>query len=156
MRWVCFAEDPLPMEELRHAMMFDEETTLHILEDYRNLEAYTETDEQMKRVINLSEGLLEVADISSQRQSNNEKCQMAQFIHQWVKDCFVTKGLTSLSGSSPAHVFGQAHSYLLRACSRFMTLQDISRFYLPADFRENTTRVDSDNETHFLLYILWF
>ena len=155
MRWVCFAERPLSMQELRYAMMFDEETTYDTLEDYQDSEAYIETDEQMmKRVVNLSGGLRETTQISSRRQRHTPYRHMAQFIHQSVKDYFMAKGLASLGDSPAANVLGQAHFQLSRACIRFMILQDVCRFCLPAGSRGLALRVDMTSEPSFLQYAL--
>src|SRR5436305_8743143 len=68
MQWICFAQRPLSLEELRFAMAVDADTPYNSIVDCQESETYIETSEDMeKRVKSLSGGLAEVKENQSQR-----------------------------------------------------------------------------------------
>ena len=120
MQWVCFAQRPLSLKELRFAMVIDATTSFTSLEQCQNSADFSETDEQMKRTVtSLSGGLAEIRDY--------QDSQTVQFIHQSVKDYLVRSGLPNLDSSLSDNVIGRSHFRLSRSCVKFFTLEEVLR-----------------------------
>jgi ankyrin repeat protein len=118
MQWICFAQRPLSLEELRFAMAVDADTPYSSLRECQESEAYVETNNKMeKRVKSLSGGLAEVREQNSQR--------VAQFIHQSVNDYLIQSGLRKLDSSSENSVIGRAHFRLSRSCIKYLTMGEV-------------------------------
>ncbi|KAG4276859.1 hypothetical protein FPRO04_14258 [Fusarium proliferatum] len=80
---IC-TERPLHLHELRWAMVIDADLPHESLENFKKSSEYTEDDNLMeRRVKTLSNGLVEVISSSAAR--------TVQFIHQSVKDFFITQ-----------------------------------------------------------------
>ena len=120
MQWVCFAQRPLSLEELRFAMVIDATTSYTSLKQCQSSADFSETDEQMKRTVtSLSGGLAETRDYKDS--------QTVQFIHQSVKDYLVQSGLPNLDSSLSDNLIGRSHFRLSRSCVRFLTLEEVLR-----------------------------
>ncbi len=118
MQWICFTNRPLLLEELRFAMVVDDNTPHKSLTECQKSEAYAETTKDMeKRVKSLSGGLAEVKEHQSQR--------VAQSIHQSVNDYLVQSGLQRLDSPSTNSVIGRAHFRLSRSCIRYLTMEEV-------------------------------
>ena len=120
MQWVCFAQRPLSLKELRFAMVIDATTSFTSLKQCQSSAEFSETDEQMKRTVtSLSGGLAETRDY--------QYSQTVQFIHQSVKDYLVRSGLPNLDSSLSDDVIGRSHFRLSRSCVKFFTLEEVLR-----------------------------
>ncbi|KAH0538139.1 hypothetical protein FGG08_005247 [Glutinoglossum americanum] len=118
MQWICFAQRPLSLEELRFAMVVDADTPYSSLGECRDSADYTETDEAMeKRMGSLSGGLVEVKEHQNRR--------VAQFIHQSVNDYLIRDGLQQLEGCLTSSGIGRARFRLSRSCIRYLTMEEV-------------------------------
>ena len=97
MEWVCFATRPLPLEELRIAMVVDVDTSYTSIQQCKNTPEYAETNEDMeKRICDLSRGLAEVGNHGGER--------AVQLIHQSIKDSLLDRGFQLLGNLTAAEV----------------------------------------------------
>jgi ankyrin repeat protein len=118
MQWICFAERPLSLQELRFAMAFDADSPYRTLCQCQNSTAYIESDEQMKKLVKfLSGGLAEVKELGNRL--------AAQFIHQSVNDYLIQDGLQSLDNVSGSSVVGRGHHRLARSCIKYFATKEI-------------------------------
>ncbi|KAI9768635.1 MAG: hypothetical protein M1840_004832 [Geoglossum simile] len=93
MQWICLAERPFSMDELRFAILFDTDTSYKSLQEYRDSATYIANNGDMERLVKrLSGGLAEVKEQGDRR--------VARFIHQSVKDYLAQGGLQSLESIS--------------------------------------------------------
>ncbi|MDF2434484.1 MAG: hypothetical protein JWP44_4115 [Mucilaginibacter sp.] len=116
-QWICFATRPLSIEELRWAMVIEVDCSHRSLQACQSAEAIPNSDRMKRQIQTLSRGLAEVTGT-----------QDVQFIHQSVKDFFVEKGLSALSGgmtSTKAKI--EAHLRLSGICLRYLSMQEIGR-----------------------------
>ncbi|KAI8630554.1 ankyrin repeat-containing domain protein [Xylariaceae sp. FL1651] len=128
-QWICFAEQPLSLDELRWAMVVDAKCPHRSLEQCQGAEDYANDCNRMKsRLRTLSRGLAETVPLSN--------IEFVQFIHQSVKDFLIEKGLLALDSSLKAAatdtatadlVVGIAHYQLSRTCIRYMAMEEIGR-----------------------------
>ncbi|KAL6826497.1 hypothetical protein V8C40DRAFT_244386 [Trichoderma camerunense] len=101
-QWICFAMRPLSTEELRWALVID--VRFSSLQECQESENYIPHRKRMEQqVIKLSRGLAEVIPGSD--------TDVIQFIHQSVKDFFMTEGLATLNNVSASanSQIGMAH-----------------------------------------------
>ena len=153
-QWICFALRPLSLVELRFAMVADEDSPGISVRQCQDTKEYAETDEEMeRRVHSLSRGLAEIVV--------HDKHRVAQFIHQFVNDFLLRKGLELLGRPSPGSVIGRGHFWLLRSCIKYLAMEEIqcgddletevSKVWGDKDARDNlVTRFQQDNP--FLKY----
>ncbi|KAB5583091.1 Het-eN [Coniochaeta sp. 2T2.1] len=114
-QWICFATRPLSIEELGWAMVLEVHCSHRSLEAFQSAEDIPNNDRMKRQVQTLSRGLAEVTGT-----------QDVQFIHLSVKDFFVEKGLSALSGgmtSTKATI--EAHLRLSGICLRYLSMQEI-------------------------------
>ncbi|RDW88650.1 hypothetical protein BP6252_00682 [Coleophoma cylindrospora] len=117
-QWVCLANRPLSVVELRYALALDD-SAIH---DYQNSvsesRGFVEDDLRMKQLItSLSGGLIEVRDHHSQN--------VVQFIHQSVNDSLLKGGFGWLGLNSEVDVVGQGHHRLTRSCINYLRLEEV-------------------------------
>ena len=125
-QWVCFALRPLSLQELRWAMLVGPDCPYHSLRGCEDAKNYPSNEERIKRRVHaLSRGLVEVIPDTN----------VVQFMHQSVKDFFISKGLSYLANisvraepktCSEADLQGKAHYQLSRSCIRYMAMDEIS------------------------------
>ena len=121
MQWVCFAQRPLSLKELRFAMVIDATTSYTSLKQCKSSADFSDTDEQMKRTVtSLSGGLAETRGYWA--------TQTVQFIHQSVKDYLVQSGLPNLDSSLSDSVIGRSHFRLSRSCVKYLTVEEVLRY----------------------------
>jgi ankyrin repeat protein len=117
--WICFAERPLLIDQLRWAMVIEADHPYkhQSLHGYRSSEEYVPDDDMMKRrVQTLSRGLAEVTPSTL----------AVQFIHQSVEDFFKDKGLLALGGcGTPTGAAIDAHFRLSKICTRYLSMDEI-------------------------------
>ena len=152
MQWVCFALWSLSLEELRYAMVVDLTNDFTSLEECHGSLDFTETDEQMKRMVHsLSGGLAETVDY--------EDRQTVRFIHQSVNDYLIERGLQKLdplffedvnhylskSGlpNLPSdNVVSLAHFRISRSCGKYMALKEILEEAKGIDLRKHVDTIE--------------
>lgn len=121
MQWICFAQRPLSLKELRIATVIDMDTPYRSVRECQEDEQYADTDEEMaRRVVDLSKGLAEV------RERNGK--QVAQFNHQSVNDYVLDGGLQVLNKLSSESGAGLAHFQLSRSCIRYIAMEEIMNY----------------------------
>jgi ankyrin repeat protein len=124
-RWICFATQPLSLDELRWALIVDSDCAYTSLQRCESAEDYIcDVDMMERRLKTLSHGLAEVVPSSNKR--------VVQFIHQSVRDFFFKTGISVLlDGLMPASeidmVVGTAHYQLSRTCIRYLAMEEIAR-----------------------------
>ncbi len=125
MQWVCFAFRPLTLQELREATALDIHTSHASLKKSRTFGQYAETDEEMaRRVLSLSQGLLEVEKHGSKR--------IVQFVHQSVMDFLLQDGFRIFYEQLPGdhlkgNVIARGHFLISRACIKYITMEDLEK-----------------------------
>ena len=138
MQWICFATEPLLLEELRYAIVVDITKDIKSLKECQSSVDFAETDEQMRRTVNsLSGGLAETVKYKNR--------ETVRFIHQSVKDYLIESGLRSLDrfffydvndylsrSKLPAlerslsdDVVGLAHFRISRSCVKYINLKEV-------------------------------
>ena len=118
MQWVCFAERPLKMAELRFAMVVHPESPCTSIRQCQATPEYVETDMQMARnVCDLSKGLIEVRSQYGKR--------IAQFIHQSVNDYLLETWFRLMDSTSTKSVMGRGHYWLSRSCIKYLSMEEI-------------------------------
>ncbi|KAK8905612.1 hypothetical protein QC760_005536 [Botrytis cinerea] len=109
MRWVCLAERPLTMVEIRFAMNLPDTDTFDA--EFKELEFPTH-DTMKKRVVSLSGGLVEF--------KQHEEQEIVQFIHQSVNDFLFRGGLDFLDAMICGNPIGQGHNHLSVICANYI------------------------------------
>lgn len=126
-RWICFAIEPLTLDELRWAMIVDPDYSDEpaSLRHYENLEDFaTDCDMMEKKLKALSCGLAEAVPSS----------RVVQFIHQSVKDFFITEGLwvlqkyqdPAMKKTNEVDLKTTAHSQLSKTCIRYFSAEEFT------------------------------
>ena len=130
MQWVCFAERPLSVTELRYAIASDD-TYIHNERQFcKDARDFVDTDEQMqKKLTSWSGGLVEAR--------RHGDTTTVQFIHQTVNDFLRSQGLKYLVSAAidlqprpPADlsadiVIGQSHDRLCKSCVNYLRLDEV-------------------------------
>ncbi|PMD17187.1 hypothetical protein NA56DRAFT_532483, partial [Hyaloscypha hepaticicola] len=130
MQWVCFAERPLSVTELRHAIASDDMYIHNERQLCKDARDFVDTDEQMqKQLTSWSGGLVEAR--------RHGDTTIVQFIHQTVNDFLRSQGLKYLAsaavdlqprppGDLPADiVIGQSHDRLCKSCINYLRLDEV-------------------------------
>ena len=129
-QWICFAFRPLTLSELREATALDIHSPHTSLKESRTSGQYAETDEDMeRRVVSLSQGLVEVETHGSER--------IVQFVHQSVMDFLLQQGFHLLFEQLPdeplkGSIIARGHFLISRACIKYISMDEVSAFRLPA------------------------
>jgi ankyrin repeat protein len=141
MQWVCLAERPLSLEELRFAMACDEDRINHPHQDHcEESEGFINSDNRMGRLAkSLSGGLAEVR--------NYDHGSRVQLIHQTVKEFLWSGGFALLFmqfapaptlGLSNDEMIGNSENRISRSCInylRFGALTKASSYWEQGDER---------------------
>ncbi|KAM5431738.1 hypothetical protein MferCBS31731_007798 [Microsporum ferrugineum] len=135
-QWVCFAERPLSLDELRWAMVVNAklDSPFKSLEESEDAASFPDDHEMMKRrAKTLSCGLVEVVvQLSPEWISPPWFKPIVQLIHQSVKDFFLEEGLlmldngTHLAKNSELAI-GLAHYQLSRTCIRYFFMKEVTQ-----------------------------
>ncbi|CAI4214201.1 unnamed protein product [Parascedosporium putredinis] len=120
-RWICFAQKPLSLEEMCWAMTIDTDSNMESIQAYQDAESIYDSKSMKAQVNELSHGLAEV--------SSSANHDMIQFIHQSVKDYFCENGLLELGKrwASTENAAGAAHRQLAMVCIRYLHLEEIHK-----------------------------
>ncbi|KAG4439950.1 hypothetical protein IFR05_004576 [Cadophora sp. M221] len=119
LQWICLAERPLSITELRFALACNEGSSIPDLKGCENSRDFVDSDERMKRLTkSLSGGLAEV------------RGSTVQLFHQTVKDFLRNQGLRSLlkptvDGLSNEQVIGVCEDNLARSCLAYLSFQEM-------------------------------
>ena len=105
MQWLCFAVEPLSLENLRFAIAIDPDDPFGSTRYCTASPNFSESDEDMeKRLIDLSKGLVEIRVVASldphNSDPNSERPQTKRYprlIHQSVRDFLLQQGLQLLA-----------------------------------------------------------
>jgi ankyrin repeat protein len=127
MQWICHAERPLSVTELRLALACDDEHVRPAQMYCEESKRFVESDSRMQKLtVSLSGGLAEV--------KFHETGSTVQFVHQSVKDFLLSGGLAFLV-SAPAepsslavkNIVGLSEDRLSKSCINYLKLGDILR-----------------------------
>ncbi|KAM3470707.1 hypothetical protein MY5147_006263 [Beauveria neobassiana] len=135
MQWICFAARALSLDELRWAMIVDDDNSKQSVEDCRNDPSFiTDDDGMTRRLRALSCGLAEVVDTKTSEGTTKR----VQFIHETVKEFFFNHGLRLLRGadvisnSDPTATTTReqrlGHYRLAKTCIRYLSIVDLSSY----------------------------
>ena len=125
MQWIYYAMRPLTLQELRIAMAIDSNIVYKQLQHCCESENYAKTKRTFRaNVLDLSRGLVEFVE--------HDKKQVAQFVHQSVKDYLRERGLQLLqddgSWAPAGSIAGRSHFRLSRSCIRYFHMEEIQGF----------------------------
>jgi ankyrin repeat domain-containing protein 50 len=135
MQWICLAERPLTITELRYAMASDD-MNLHPSRNYcKDAKDFVESDTRMEKLVtSLSGGLAEV-------KQQKYRGPLVQLIHQSVNDFLISNGFRFLWSTAnesfrqgPEHagglctneIVGRSQRRLLRSCLNYLKLGEIN------------------------------
>ncbi|EED20592.1 conserved hypothetical protein [Talaromyces stipitatus ATCC 10500] len=134
-QWICFADRPLSLEELRWAMFVEAHPEAKSLGECRVAPDFPcdcanqcDCDVIERRVKGLSRGLIEVTHAAITDSGSN---RTAQFIHGSVQEFFLDKGAFlrlhhSISSSrSLDHVKSKARNSITQTCIRYCRMKEI-------------------------------
>lgn len=135
MQWICFAEEDLTLEELRWAIIVDDDESKLSVADCRKDPSFIADDDGMTRRLRaLSCGLAEVVDTKTSEGTTKR----VQFIHETVKEFFFNHGLRLLRGadvisnSDPTATTTReqrlGHYRLAKTCIRYLSIVDLSSY----------------------------
>ena len=119
-QWICFAERPLTIDEIRWAMVIEGDCPYQSLRACESDPNFVSDSDRMKRQVQtLSRGLAEVIHV--------EDHEFIQFIHQSVKDFFVERGLMMLDASCSTRTEAAiaAHFRLAKICIRYLAIAKV-------------------------------
>ena len=139
-QWICFATQPLTLDDLRWAMVIEGDCPHRSLKACRGDEDYVSNKVRMKRQVQtLSRGLAEVIETGH-----------IQFIHQSVNDFILEKGLPALDGSKTATEAAlRAHFRLAKICIRYLAMEEVHSLVLST---RRTFNQPSASKAPFLHY----
>ncbi|KAL8783692.1 MAG: hypothetical protein Q9195_009306 [Heterodermia aff. obscurata] len=140
-RWICFAQRPLSIAELRYAIMIDpgmKETSID--EIHKNPNFRKEQRDMIRAIFYLSRGLAKI--VNRTREDHwlmrpkhyrstlyaTEHEKEVRFIHECVHEFLLTRGLGRLTGShssdSDEEVTSSGHSQLSRSCLKYLSMKE--------------------------------
>lgn len=150
MQWVCLAERPLSVTELRFALACDDEVVRPDQMRCEDSKGFVESDGRMKMLVNsLSGGMVETRQY--------ESGSMVQACHQTVNDFLRSGGLqfllseTGVKSLSLDEVFGRSEDRLCRCCINYLNLAKVLG-------EEQTWKKEIVHELSFIEYAtkFWF
>ncbi|KAK5630107.1 hypothetical protein RRF57_005822 [Xylaria bambusicola] len=119
-RWICFAMNPLTLDEIRWAVIIDAELPYQSIQQYQS--DFVDDCQMIRQIHTLSCGLAETVNVGG-------NCPpVIQFIHESVYDFFIDKGLLVLENRSGASslAIANAHYQLSRTCIRYLSMKEIT------------------------------
>jgi len=128
MQWICLAERPLSLTELRFALAMDDSAIHQYQQSARDSKGFVESDSRMKDlVVSLSGGLAEVRAHSKIIYGEQTIVKRVQFIHQSVNDFLLKDGLAWLDQNSAGNAIGRGHDRLTKSCVNYLKLEEVAR-----------------------------
>ncbi|KAF4126369.1 Ankyrin Repeat [Geosmithia morbida] len=105
-QWLCFSLYSMALDEWRWAIVLDPLGPHQSLAEYKSAEDYFEDDEDLERHLEaLGGGFVEIVDAVRDPRGFrylSNRPRIVQFVHQSVKDFFLTRGLAILEASLAA------------------------------------------------------
>ena len=140
MQWICLANRPLSITELRFAIASDCLHTDELQQFCKDARDFVETDERMEKLVTtLSGGLAEVKH--HEKYTTIQEAIIVQFIHQSVNDFLLLNGLRYLASVSPRDIstqdsgpwtnlsnddiLGQSQHRLFKSCVSYLRLEEV-------------------------------
>ena len=149
MQWICLAERPLSLTELRFALVAELCNSSSPPLRCEDVNDFIELDNRMKKqVTSLSGGLAEV--------KHQKFGTIVQFIHQSVNDYLLSKGLkflisatedigtqasTQPDSSSTGSVIGKSQHRLTKTCINYLKLEEVVQILRRLSFYKNSFRL---------------
>ncbi|CAG8229848.1 unnamed protein product [Penicillium salamii] len=142
-QWVCLAERPLTLVEMRYALAANNAQITRATKKWENIDGFIESDKRMKgRIQPLSGGLAEVVP-------SRHSTETVQVVHQSVNDFLRVKGLAALSDKIGAssevlkreEIFSRCQANLYRSCLLYLALHRV-REDIPNDDDHQETEKD--------------
>jgi ankyrin repeat domain-containing protein 50 len=155
MEWVCLAERPLSLTELRFALAMDDSLIKPYQETAQESTEFVNSDMQMKDMtIGLSGGLAEVKLHHEYHFSVPRKIHIVQFIHQSVNDFLLKDGFAWLDQNSDGNAIGRGHDRITKSCINYLKLGEVER----AAMSSSRDRSSLEDNLPFLKYSTqsWF
>ncbi|KAK8007973.1 hypothetical protein PG991_010524 [Apiospora marii] len=123
-QWLCFAERPLTVKELRVALAIIPESEYTTASELMTTDYYVDNVEQMKRLIPVISGGL--AETKYEGKIQDDGSEKLFFIHQSVKDYLLSSGLKHFcpSLSSMQEVICASQKLLMASCVWLLTNGD--------------------------------
>jgi ankyrin repeat protein len=128
MEWICLAERPLSLTEIRFALAMDDSSIHPYQESAQESTGFVKSDMQMKDMtIGLSGGLAEVKFHSEGQPGFEREINIVQFIHQSVNDFLLKDGFRLLNQGSTGNAIGRGHDRLAKSCVNYLKLGEVER-----------------------------
>ncbi|CAG8948022.1 unnamed protein product [Penicillium salamii] len=136
-QWVCLAERPLSVIEMRYALAAKNAHITRTTQKWERIDGFIESDKRMKgRIKALSGGLAEVI-------LSEDASETVQVVHQSVNDFLRAKGLAALSDKiTPSsevlqkeEILSRCQANLYRSCLVYLALQRV-RGDIPSDLED--------------------
>ncbi|CAG7956104.1 unnamed protein product [Penicillium salamii] len=136
-QWVCLAERPLSVVEMRYALAAKNAHITRTTQKWESIDGFIESDKRMKgRIKALSGGLAEVI-------LSEDASETVQVVHQSVNDFLREKGLAALNDRittssevlQTEEILSRCQANIYRSCLVYLALQCV-RGDIPSDPKE--------------------
>jgi ankyrin repeat protein len=128
MEWICLAERPLSLTELRFALAMDDSSINPYQDSAQKSTGFVKSDMQMKGMtVGLSGGLAEVKLHREEHYRMAREVQIVQFIHQSVNDFLLKDGFAWLDQNFTENAIGRGHDRLAKSCINYLKLGEVER-----------------------------
>jgi hypothetical protein len=143
-QWAILAVKPLRLHEWHHIMAFIREPTPSSLREWRSSDNFTETDEQLEKIIkSVSRGLVEVKSIIDEPQGENldfmsvragagsldlerGETRVVQVIHESVREFFIRgAGFKRLEYWIESGHIGRGHIDIMNTCLDYINITEL-------------------------------
>ncbi|KAH6888456.1 hypothetical protein B0T10DRAFT_488212 [Thelonectria olida] len=161
-QWAILAVKPLRLHEWHHIMAFIAEPTPSSLWEWRQSDNFTETDEQLEKMIkSVSRGLVEVKTVIDEPRRENldfmsvlagagsldlerGESRVVQVIHESVREFFLRRaGFSILDIGPESDLIGRGHLFIIYTCLSYIDITEL-------DALVRARRAASEGERHRL------
>jgi ankyrin repeat protein len=143
MEWICLAQRPLSLTELRFALAMDDSLITPYQDSAQKSTGFVKSDLQMKGMtVGLSGGLAEVKLHRSEHYGMETEVQIVQFIHQSVNDFLLKDGFAWLDQNFAGSAIGRGHDRLTKSCINYLKLGEVERAACSSSLRESSLEAD--------------
>ena len=143
MEWICLAERPLSLTELRFALAMDDSSITPYQDSAQKSTRFVESDMQMKAMtVGLSGGLAEVKLHRERHRGMETEVQIVQFIHQSVNDFLLKDGFAWLDQNFTGNAIGRGHDRLTKSCINYLKLGEVERAASSSSLKESSLEAD--------------
>ncbi|QPC71902.1 hypothetical protein HYE68_002654 [Fusarium pseudograminearum] len=149
-QWVFAAARPLKLNEWHHILAFMRPSRPLSLQQWRESDDFTDSDEQIEREIkNMSRGLLEVSNNKASEFSNRRfpedssvnagagsldqgqgSSRVVRAIHQSVYDFFIHSQGFALFGLDSANVLTDCHCIIANTCLNYILIPELDEYVI--------------------------